>query len=58
MLQGRHNVLWLLYVNWISCHIGTNFMKKSRGAVKNSDIFLLIIIWYFTKWMMKSGKCM
>ena len=49
MLQGRHNVLWLLYVNWISCHIGTNFMKKSRGAVKNSDIFLLIIIWYFTK---------
>lgn len=32
-------------------------MKKSRGAVKNFDIFLLIIIWCFTKWMMKSGKC-
>ena len=33
----------------ILCHVGTNFMKKNRGTVKNFDIFRLIIIWYFTK---------
>ena len=40
------------------CRTETGFMRKNRGTAEDFDSFRWIIIWYFTKQMMKLKRYM
>ena len=40
-------------MTWILCRIEIGSMRKNRGTAEDFDSFRWIIIWYFTKQMMK-----
>ena len=43
---------------WILCRTEIGSMRKNRGTVEDFDSFQWVIIWYFTKQMMKLKRYM
>ena len=50
---ARQTELWLLFESWTPCRIEIGSMRKNRGTAEDFESFRWIIIWYFTKQMMK-----